>query len=46
MQPGDVLESFAGIDKSIEMLSYKPTTNVDIGVEKFIAWYKEFYVKQ
>ena len=43
MQPGDVPESFADIDKSIEMLDYKPTTNVDVGVEKLISWYRDFY---
>ena len=43
MQPGDAPESFADIDKSIEMLDYKPTTNVDVGVEKLISWYRDFY---
>ena len=43
MQPGDVPESFADIDKSIEMLNYKPTTNVDVGIGKFIYWYNEYY---
>ena len=45
MQPGDVPESFADIDKSIEMLGFKPTTNVDLGVSKFINWYNEYYGK-
>ena len=43
MQPGDVKESFADIDKSIEMLEYEPTTNVDVGVRKFVYWYKEYH---
>ena len=43
MQPGDVPESFADIDKSIEMLGFKPSTNIDIGIEKLIKWYKDFY---
>ena len=43
MQPGDVPESFADINKSIDMLKYKPTTNVDVGIKKLIKWYKEFY---
>ena len=34
MQPGDVPESFADIDKSIEMLGYKPITNVGVGIKK------------
>lgn len=43
MQPGDIPESFADIDKSTEMLGYKPTTNVDVGIEKFVEWYKEYH---
>jgi UDP-glucuronate 4-epimerase len=43
MQPGDVAESFADIDKSLEMLRYKPTTNVDVGINKFVEWYNEYH---
>ena len=43
MLPGDVPKIFADIDKSIERLNYKPTTNVDVGIEKLISWYKGFY---
>ena len=39
MQQGDVPESFADIDKSIEMLGYKPTTNVNVGIKNLILWY-------
>lgn len=42
MQPGDVLNSFADIDHSKELLGYEPTTNIDVGIEMFIKWYKEF----
>ena len=42
MQPGDVKESFADIDKSTELLGYKPTTNVKVGIRKFIDWFKEY----
>ena len=43
MQPGDVPESFADIDKSIKMLDYKPTTNVDGGIKLLIEWYMDYY---
>jgi len=43
MQPGDVKESFADIEKSIKMLGYKPSTNVEVGIEKFIDWYKNIH---
>tara|TARA_B100001964_G_C13696787_1_gene364263 strand:- start:104 stop:493 length:390 start_codon:yes stop_codon:yes gene_type:complete len=40
IQPGDVKETFADIDRSIEMLDYKPKINIDIGIKEFINWYK------
>ncbi len=43
MQPGDVKKTNANIDKSKKLLGYMPTINVDLGVEKFINWYKEYY---
>ena len=43
MQPGDVRESYADIGKSVEMLEYKPITNIDVGIEQFIEWYKSSY---
>jgi UDP-glucuronate 4-epimerase len=45
MQPGDASESFADIDKSIELLNYKPKTNIDVGIGKFINWYNDCYKK-
>ena len=43
MQPGDVPESFADIDKSTTMLDYKPTTNIVDGIPRFIDWYKKYH---
>ena len=43
MQAGDVKETFADIDKSEKMLAYKSTTNVDVGIRKFISWYKDYH---
>ena len=42
MQPGDVKESFADIEKSTKLLGYKPTTNVDVGIRNFINWYNKY----
>ena len=42
MQQGDLPESFADIDKSTEMLGYKPVTNIVDGIPRFIEWYKEY----
>jgi len=43
MQLGDVPKSFADINKSKEMLNFKPTTNVEKGIMQLITWYKEYY---
>ena len=36
MQKGDVKESFADIDYSNQQLGFKPETNLELGVSKFI----------
>ena len=46
MQPGDVPASFADIDHSTELLAYKPTTNIDVGIKNFLDWYVEYYKVQ
>lgn len=40
MQPGDMPETFASIEKSSKMLDYDPTTPIEQGIEKFIKWFK------
>ncbi len=42
MQPGDVPESFADIEKSKQMLDYQPAINIEAGLKKFIDWYLEY----
>ena len=45
MQEGDVKESFADIDHSINKLDYSPKTSIDKGIPALIEWYKRFYAK-
>lgn len=42
MQPGDVKESFADIDAIHRDLGFEPTTPIDIGVPKFVEWFKQY----
>ena len=42
MQPGDVVQTYADIEKSQKMLNYQPSINVDVGIKKLIDWYKEY----
>jgi UDP-glucuronate 4-epimerase len=43
MQPGDVRQSFADIDAIARDHGYAPTTSIDVGVPKFIEWYKAYH---
>jgi len=39
-QPGDVPQTFADISKARRLLNYKPQTQIEIGIERFIEWFK------
>ena len=43
MQPGDVPATFADIEASQRDLGFQPTTPIQIGIPKFIAWFKDYY---
>lgn len=43
LQPGDVQETYANISDLVEQFHYKPLTNVEEGISKFIGWYLEYY---
>ena len=42
MQPGDVRETFADIDLIRDELGYSPKTSIDIGIPKFVEWFKAY----
>ena len=42
MRPGDVKESFADIDAISRDIGFAPTTPIDIGVPKFVEWFKAY----
>ncbi|MFO7900052.1 MAG: NAD-dependent epimerase/dehydratase family protein [Planctomycetota bacterium] len=41
MQPGDVPATYADVDRARQKLGYEPTTPIEVGVPRFIAWFKE-----
>lgn len=43
MQPGDVPETSANIDDLGEDVGYRPATPVEVGVRRFVDWYREYY---
>jgi UDP-glucuronate 4-epimerase len=42
MQPGDVKKTFADVEYSSKMLGYSPKTSIDLGIPKFIKWFKKY----
>lgn len=45
MQPGDVAETWAEIEAARQELGYQPKTDIRQGLERFINWFKNDYVK-
>jgi UDP-glucuronate 4-epimerase len=43
MQPGDVPETCADIDDLAREVGFRPRTDIEHGVAKFIEWYRAFY---
>ena len=42
MQPGDVYETFADIGAIARDTGYAPTTPIDVGVPRFVDWYRSY----
>jgi len=45
MQAGDVPETWADASLLNNLTSSLPGTPIDVGVAKFVAWYREYYCK-
>jgi UDP-glucuronate 4-epimerase len=43
MQPGDVPATWADVDDLARDVGFAPSTPVEVGVERFVRWYLEFY---
>ena len=43
LQPGDVPDTYADVEALVKDVGYKPNTTIDQGIEKFVAWYKDYY---
>lgn len=42
MQPGDVTQTCANIDRMISDYSYEPKVSLRDGIDKFVQWFKEY----
>lgn len=43
MQPGDVRDTFADISAIQRDLRFKPSTKIDVGVPRFVDWYRSYH---
>ena len=46
LQPGDVPDTHADVHALKEDTGYEPTTPVEVGVQRFVEWYCDFYQVQ
>ena len=42
-QPGDVPDTFADVDDLARDFDYRPDTPVEVGIRRFVDWYRTFY---
>jgi UDP-glucuronate 4-epimerase len=43
MQPGDVPATYANIDALQRDVGFRPSTSIEVGVKKFVDWYKSYH---
>jgi len=43
LQPGDVPATYADVDDLVRDVGFKPNTPIEVGVERFVAWYRSYH---
>jgi len=43
MQPGDVPDTWADVAELVQDVGYRPTTPIEVGVARFVDWYRQYY---
>ena len=43
MQPGDVYRTAANINAATALVGFEPATDLATGLERFVAWYRDYY---
>ena len=43
MQTGDVEATYANIDAIKDAVGFEPQTSIDVGIPKFVEWYRDYY---
>lgn len=44
-QPGDVDRTYANVDSIAKFTGYQPSTTIEIGLPRFVTWFRSFYGK-
>lgn len=44
LQDGDVPKTYANVDDLMKDVGFKPGTNIQYGVDKFVEWYRKYYI--
>jgi UDP-glucuronate 4-epimerase len=43
LQPGDVEETYADVEALHAATGFQPSTPLEVGIERFVAWYRDYY---
>lgn len=43
MQNGDVKETYANVDDLVRDVDFRPATTIDVGLRRFVDWYRQYY---
>ena len=43
MHAAERAATYADVDALIEDVDYRPTTPIEVGIENFVKWYREYY---
>ncbi len=43
IQSGDVPATYADVDDLMADVGFKPSTSIEAGIERFVAWYRQYY---
>ncbi len=43
LQAGDVPDTYANVEDLVEQFGYQPSTTVEAGISRFVAWYRDYF---
>ena len=43
LQPGDIKDTYADLSDVEKYFQYKPKTNIEEGISRFVSWYNNYY---